>query len=417
MVWNWQLSGWPNFRFDPESIVQQEKKFLLTAGSSLAYLKKIDQQDQHQFIIEILSSEGEKSSRIEGEMLDRESLQSSIKKHFGLSAPTKMKYPKEAGMAKLLCDVYESYNKLLSHEMLWSWHAELFQGRSLEFETGRYREHEEAMQIVGNRLDGTKVFFEAPPSKMVYSEMQRYIEWFNTSEKKLSVLARAAIAHLYFENIHPFEDGNGRIGRALVEKGLSQGVGRSILIAVSKVLEKRKKEYYQALEACNQSLEATAWVEFFADVVLQAQEESLSLLNFIMAKSKLLAKLANNLNERQEKVILRMFQEGPKGFDGGLFPRNLKNWEFDKEAPQNFRLERVTIVRAQGTSEGENFEEKPTQLKTNFSSSLGMSAEKYISITGASRATATRDLAELVQLGALVKTGELRHTRYWLNVI
>jgi Fic family protein len=127
-------------------------------------------------------------------------------------------------------------------------------------------------------------------------------------------------------------------------------------------LERRKKEYYAALEACNRTLEATAWVVFFADVVLQAQQESLDLLHFIIEKSRLLTKLAGHINQRQEKALLRMFQEGPKGFQGGL------------------------------------------------------SAEKYIAITGASRATATRDLTELVELGALHKTGELRHARYWLSL-
>lgn len=362
MPWNWQLADWPHFHYQPDCIVQQEKKFLLSVGSSSAFLKKIEEQDRQQFIVEILSSEGEQSSRIEGETLDRASLQSSIKKHFGLSVPVSPKHLKETGMSHLLCDVYESYEKPLTHEMLWEWHRKLFQEQSLQFEAGKYREPEEPMQIVSHRLDAPQVFFEAPPSHRVLFEMDRFIQWYNASEKQLSILGRAAIAHLYFENIHPFEDGNGRIGRALVEKSLSQGGGCSILIAVSQVLEKRKKEYYKALEACNQTLEATAWVEFFADVVLQAQEDSLKLLNFIMEKSHLLGKLADNLNSRQEKALLRMFQEGPNGFEGGL------------------------------------------------------NAEKYIAITGASRATATRDLAELVALQALLKTGELRHTRYWLNI-
>lgn len=364
MPWNWQLAGWPKFRFHRECIAEQEKRFLLAVGSSVAFLKKIDPQDGHRFVIEALSSEGEQSSRIEGEILNRASLQSSIKRHFGLSMPisVKRKHVREAGMAELLCDVYDSYAKPLTHEMLGEWHAKLCQGTSSRFKIGGYREHEEPMQIVGYRLDLPQVFFEAPPPIMVYSEMNQYIEWFNSSKTASSILGRAAIAHLYFENIHPFEDGNGRIGRALVAKSLSQGVGRSILIAVSKVLERRKKEYYQALEACNRTLEATSWVEFFADVVLEAQEESLHLLNFIIEKSKLLSELAGSLNERQEKVLLRMFEAGPNGFEGGL------------------------------------------------------SAEKYIAITGASRATTTRDLAELVELGALFKTGELRHTRYWLNI-
>jgi Fic family protein len=357
MPWNWQLPEWPNFHYDPERIAEQEKKFLLAVGSSSAFLKKIEEEDHWQFIVEILSSEGEQSSRIEGEILDRESLQSSIKRHFGLSPPQKSKHLKEAGMAELLYDVYHTYEKRLSHDVLWEWHSKLFKSA-----TEKYREHEEPVQIVGRRIDVPQVFFEAPPSNRIYAEMQRYIEWFNSFKPAHSILGRAAIAHLYFENIHPFEDGNGRIGRAIVEKSLSQGVGRPILIAVSKVLEKRRKEYYQALEACNRTLEATAWVEFFADVILQAQEESLNLLNFIIEKSKLLSKLAGKLNERQEKALLRMFQEDPKGFQWGL------------------------------------------------------SAENYIAITGAARATATRDLTELVELGALFKTGELRHTRYWLNI-
>ncbi len=362
MLWNWQHPKWPSFHFDPEQITGQERKFLLAAGSVSAYLKKVEEEERSQFVIEILSSEGEQSSRIEGEFLDREALRSSIKRHFGLKIQVKSKWAKETAMAELLCDVYKSYEEPLTHEILERWHAKLFQGSFAHFTPGHYREHEEPMQIVSHRLDEVKVFFEAPPSKMVFAEMDRYVKWFNASRAIQSILARAAIAHLYFESIHPFEDGNGRIGRALVEKILSQGVGRSILIAVSKVLEKRKKEYYEALHACNRTLEVTSWVTFFADVILEAQQNSLNLLHFIIEKSKLLTKLANQLNKRQEKALLRMFEEGPGGFEGGL------------------------------------------------------SAEKYITITSASRATATRDLIELVELGVLNKTGELRYTRYWLNI-
>ena len=163
--------------------------------------------------------------------------------------------------------------------------------------------------------------------------------------------------------MHPFEDGNGRIGRILVEKVFSQSLGRSILIAISRVLEKRKKEYYLELEKCNRTLDIQSWVNFFAEVALQAQEESINLLYFLIEKSKMMSALMGKIHMRQEKVLLRMFAEGPKGFKGGL------------------------------------------------------SAENYISITRVSRATTTRDLADLVQKGALVKTGELRHTRYWLHLV
>jgi Fic family protein len=361
MTWNWQLPDWPAFHVDLECLIQLDKKFLLVAGSCFAFWKKMDEDNQQKFAIAILSSEGEQSARIEGEILNRDSLQSSIKKQFGLQLSIKTVSPREAGMAELLFDVYTTYAQPLTHEMLWEWHRKLFQGATSELEIGKYRSHSEPMQIVSHRLDAPKVFFEAPPSSQVFFEMQRFIEWVNGSSQS-SILGKAALAHLYFENIHPFEDGNGRIGRAIVEKILSQSLGRPILIAVSKVLEKRKKEYYKALEACNRTLEATGWTEFFANVILEAQEESLNLLNFILEKAKLFTRLHGLLNPRQEKVLLRMFQEGPEGFQGGL------------------------------------------------------SAEKYVAITGISRATATRDLTELVEMGALVKTGELRHTRYWLKL-
>jgi len=355
MRWNWELSDWPKFSYDPLKVSEKERQFLLQIGSASAFLKNIEKPEYHRLVVEILSSEGLESSKIEGEILDRESLQSSIKQQFGIQ-PRKKEDGKEAGMAKLLCDVYESFTQPLSHEMLWRWHAALFKD-----ESGKYRTHVEPMQIVSNRADSTKVFFEAPPSKKVHAEMSDFIEWFNSSES-LPILVRAAIAHVYFECIHPFEDGNGRIGRILVEKVLSQGVERPVLIAVSKILEKRRKEYYAALERCNRTLEVTSWLVFFAEVILQAQEETMTLLNFLIKKSKILTSLSGKINARQEKVILRMFAEGPAGFKGGL------------------------------------------------------SAENYIAIAKTSRATATRDLNELVLLGVLVKTGELRHTRYQLKI-
>lgn len=361
MRWNWQLPDWPNFIYDSARNAQWEKKFLLGAGSSHAFLKNVEKEEYDRFVVEILSSEGLESSRIEGEILDRASLQSSIRQHFGLKKG-KQERGKEAQMAKSLCDVYATFDKPLTHKMLHQWHEELFRIAPRIEDLGKYRTHKEPMQIVSGRYDVPTVFFEAPPSAQVPAEMDQFVQWFNKTRTKEPILTRAAIAHLYFESIHPFEDGNGRVGRFLVEKVLSQGVGRPTLIAVSRVLERRRNEYYAALERCNRTLEVDHWVEFFSEVIVQAQEESLELLHFLIRKSKMLNKLSGQLNPRQEKALLRMFAEGPEGFTGGL------------------------------------------------------SSEKYVAITKASKATATRDLADLVEKGALRKTGELRYTRYWLNL-
>lgn len=356
-MWNWELPEWPSFKFNAEPLREHERAFLLSLGSAFAHLKSIGPQELHKFVVEILSVEGLESSKIEGEFLDRESLQSSIQKHFGINGHRKKSGKKESGMASLLCNVYETFDKPLTHEMLYSWHCTLFKEDPDLTDCGKYRTHPEPMQIVSNRYGDTKIFFEAPPSSRVEQEMSTFINWYNRSDS--SILTKAAVAHVYFESIHPFEDGNGRIGRILVEKILSKEIGKPVLIAVSRILEKNKKEYYAQLERCNRTLDVQSWIEFFANVIIEAQKDSMQLLNFLIHKSKI---LLLKLNPRQEKVLLRMFEEGPDGFKGGL------------------------------------------------------TADKYIKIAQTTRATATRDLNELIELGALKKTGELRHTKYWLNI-
>lgn len=253
----------------------------------------------------------------------------------------------------------DSYKEPLTHDMLHRWHELLMQQRGDIEALGIYRSHDEPMQIVSRRFGDPTVYFEAPPSHRVEQEMTLFIDWFNSTNDG-SILGKASHAHVYFESIHPFEDGNGRIGRALVEKALSQALGHPTLIAVSQAIEMRKKEYYAYLAQCNRSLDIESWVGFFSGIILQAQHSSVRLINFSINKSKLMSSLAGKINSRQEKALLRIFSEGVEGFAGGL------------------------------------------------------SAENYMAITKASRATTTRDLADLVEKGALVKTGLLRHTRYAL---
>lgn len=192
--------------------------------------------------------------------------------------------------------------------------------------------------------------------------MTAFINLFNDFRNTESILGKAAIIHLYFESIHPFEDGNGRIGRALVEKFLSKNIKKPLLIAISQEIMRQKKQYYSALAICNKILNASKWVEFFAKIIVASQKAALDQINFLMAKSKLMNNLLGKINARQEKALLRIFSEGINGF------------------------------------------------------SRGLSAENYIAITKTSKATATRDLTNLVQKEALYKTGELRHTRYYLNI-
>ncbi len=361
MVWNWQLPNWPHFTYDSSVLRSLEKEFFQGSGGVFAILRHLSDEKKRQFIVDILCTEGLNSAEIEGEILERESLQSSIQRHFGLPNDELVVKPKEQGMGELMWSMYNTYDHTLTHEMLHEWHKALMQSDSRIENIGCYRTHEDPMQIISGRYDRRTVFFEAPPSSRVHQEMTKFIKWFNESKESESALVRAGIAHVYFESIHPFEDGNGRIGRALVEKALSQSLGQPTLVAISQTITKKKKDYYAALASCNKSLEVDRWLTYFSQVIVQSQAESLALINFLMGKSKMMNRLKGEINERQEKVLIRMFSEGLRGFSGGL------------------------------------------------------SAENYLAITKTSRATASRDLADLVKKKALYKTGQLRHTRYWLN--
>ncbi len=362
MVWNWQLPNWPNFFYSSSEVASLEKRFLKGAGGSFAILKHLKEKDKKEFVIEVLCNEGLSSSEIEGEILNRASLQSSIQRHFGLLDNVQKLPLKELGVGDLMWKVYDSFHEPLTHEMLGEWHRLLMQGELKITDIGKYRTHDDPMQIVSARYDKCEIYFEAPPSRCVHEEMTAFIEWFNEALDEGSTLVKAAVAHVYFESIHPFEDGNGRIGRALVEKVLSRDLGCPTLIAVSQVIARRKKDYYKALANCNKTLDIRAWVRFFSEVILESQEESIAWIHFLIEKSQMMHHLESNINSRQKKVLLRLFSEGIKGFKGGL------------------------------------------------------SAENYTTITKTSRATATRDLTDLVEKSALYKTGQLRHTRYWLNI-
>ena len=360
--WNWQLPEWPGFRYDETRIRAMEAEFLRRSGVHVGAFSHLETQEQESLRAEMLSDEALLTSKIEGDLLDRESLQSSIRRLFGLAGGGKKASPAEKGISELQVDVYRNFAAPLTDGKLGEWHRMVARGR-LDLKTvGHYRKHQEPMRIVSGALHAPVVHFEAPPSRLVPREMKRFIQWFNRAPQPFTGLARAGIAHLYFESIHPFEDGNGRIGRAIAEMALSQAFGQPTLVALSSVLEKHRRRYYAALGQASRSNEITGWLEFFGEMVLEAQEQSLRRIEFLVRKAKFFERYRGQLNARQEKVLLRMFHEGVDGFTGGLSSKN------------------------------------------------------HTRITQSSPATATRDLAKLVALGALRRTGELKNARYFLHL-
>lgn len=366
MTWNWQQPDWPGFAWNPSRLAAAEQQFLLGEGTFVGAIKHLGDEDRNQLTVEAMSTEALTTSEIEGEILDRASVQSSIQRQLGLATDNRRASPAERGVSEMMVNLYKTFAGQLADDTLFEWHRMLMSGRQDLTDIGRYRTTSEPMQVLSNAMGSPKIHFEAPPSAEVPSEMKQFITWFNRTApggvEALPALTRAGAVHLYFESIHPFEDGNGRVGRALAEKSLAQSLGQPSLIALAATILARRARYYAALEAANKSTEITEWLAWFAGTTVEAQRRTLALIEFLIDKTKLLDRMRGKLNDRQEKALLRMFKEGPEGFKGG------------------------------------------------------MSAGKYSTITGASPATTTRDLADLTEKGALVREGERRHARYKLNV-
>lgn len=364
--WTWQQPDWPDFGYDAAPLQAAETRFLKGAGVVVGSAQHLDDDTRQGLVVALMAQEMADSSAIEGELLDRASLQSSIARQLGFAADARRSNPAEAGAAELMADLYRRWAEPLSDAQLFNWHAMLMNGRRDLAAVGAYRTHADGMQIASGPLHAPRVHFEAPPSALVPAEMTRFIAWFNattpTGATPLPAITRAAIAHLWFETIHSFEDGNGRLGRAIAEQALAQSLEAPTLTALAATIYRHRRAYYEELHRASRDLAIDRWLAWFADIVLEAQARTIDNIRFLIAKTRLFDSLRGRLNPRQEKALRRMFAEGPDGFTGGL------------------------------------------------------SAHNYRTITDAAPATATRDLAELVDLGALIRRGERRYARYHLPV-
>jgi Fic family protein len=360
MAYNWQLKDWPQFRFDNTQLRELLVLFTQRTGRLSGLFEGLSAQEKSKINVEMMVFEAIKTSEIEGEFLSREDVMSSIKRNLGLENSTKhIKDLSAKGVAELMTVVRSTSQKPLSETELFEWHKMLFIANT-KINVGQLRFHNEPMQVISGSIGKEQVHFEAPPSNQMAFEMRRFIEWFNSPEFDgiESAPVKSAIAHLYFESIHPFEDGNGRIGRAVAEKALFKGLGAIALISLSRAIESDKKSYYDALKKAQRTLEITDWVKYFLETLILAVNSAEDDIQFTLKKTRFFDQKRALLSARQIEVIDRMLKEGPQGFVGG------------------------------------------------------MSAKKYIAITKASKATATRDLQDLVQLGVFIPFGSGRSARY-----
>ena len=363
----WTQPGWPVFTFRQDALTQPLGRARLAQGTVLGLAHALGLLRHPEILHDIWVREAMATAGIEGEMLNLDAVRSSVMRKIGIAKGGATSRHVD-GLVDMMDDAMRNFGAKLTHARLCNWQAALFpSGRSglARIELGAYRRDTDPMQIVSGRPGKEKVHYVAPPAARIHAEMTRLLAWFRDTAPggKIAVdgVVRAGIAHLWFETIHPFEDGNGRIGRALCDMVLAQDANAPArLYSLSRQLHENRKQYYDQLNAAQRgALDATDWVVWFAGQFEEACKKSAAIIRATVSKGHFW-QAAPQMNERQKKVVQKLLDAGPRGFVGG------------------------------------------------------MSARKYVNISGASKATATRDLADLAEKAVLEISGKGRATRYLL---
>ena len=355
--WIWQQENYPNFTYDSKKLENLIQKISLEQGYLIALTQTMSKENIIQRQADALLNEAINTALIEGEVLNRDSVKASIAKKFGFEDIDYKKVVESTdNLIEIIIDANTNYNEDLTIERLFGWHNALFpKGYSglNKINTASFR-GEETMQIVGGYAGNEVVYYEAPPRANLENEMQNFLNWFNSTNESL---IKACIAHLWFVIIHPFDDGNGRITRAITDLVLSKIENSKIsrLYSMSSAINDDRKGYYKALEYTtgyikkeDNFLDITFWCEWFLQTLYKALHDTKMKLNFIVFKTKFWDKYGDkNLNARQIKVLNFILDIGIENFKGNL------------------------------------------------------SKKKYMSISSSSSTTASRDISELLEIGCI----------------
>ena len=366
--WIWQANNWTNFTWEDEIILPKTRKIHQKIGILLG-------QSQHdlakeQFTLDTLLANLVASSAIENETLNVYSLRSSLARRLGVSL--EQPYPssdRSEGLANIMLDALNNVKQALTVERLMQWHQWLFNDPDWTMQRLRIGQlrGSEPMQVVSGRLDYPTVHFEAPPREGLENLLSSFINWFNDSltDSLLDPLLRASITHLWFITLHPFDDGNGRITRALTDLALAQMDEQSIrLYAISPSILNKRKSYYEILEQTQKSnSDITNWLIWFLDTLNDSLDTTLKQIQRTLLKSQFWQRFSNlDLHEGQRKVLNRLLDGGDNGFEHGI------------------------------------------------------SASQYQKVAKVSKATATRHLTDLLEKECIIKLdGGGRNTRYQIN--
>lgn len=368
-LWIWQQPAWPRFTWQNEAIAPMLRNCIDMQGRLLGKIGSVDALSECQNILDTLLQNIVTSSAIEGEQLNVGSVRSSLARRLGIEeqGPTNAR---SEGLAELMLDATQGYDRPLTLQRLYTWHQWLFplaQGAlSKAILVGQLRD-EMPMQVISGRLDKPTVHFEAPPRDGLEARLNEFLDWFANSRDSTSLdpLLRAGIAHFWFVTLHPFDDGNGRLTRAITDLALAQGERQAIrFYAMSASILEDRAGYYQVLENSQKGdLDITRWLSWFLATLLRSLEHALANIDRILAKARFWqAHRSDGLLPEQVKVLNRLLDGGPRGFEEGI------------------------------------------------------NAAQYQAVAKVSKATATRHLTDLLDKACLVRLpGGGRSTRYRIN--
>ncbi|MBP5677970.1 MAG: Fic family protein [Bacteroidales bacterium] len=317
-IYIWQCIDWPNFKWEEALVsplfnsVQERQARLLGMLSALGF------DLQKQTALESMTEDVVRSSEIEGELLNRDSVRSSIARHLGVTLPSAGSSDHYTeGIVQVAVDAVKNCNMPLDKERLFNWHAALFPtGRSgmYRITVADWRQGVEPMLVVSGAMGKERVHYEAPPSSVVPREMDRFMQWFNGNQPANQLL-KAAVTHLWFVAVHPFDDGNGRLTRTLTDMLIARGSGMQCYSVSAEILKSRK-DYYAILErtTCG-DMDITEWLLWFLQRIEAAIITSEQSLRGVLRKTEFWNSHADTeFNERQRKIINRLYD----GFEGPL---------------------------------------------------------------------------------------------------
>lgn len=367
----WQAADWPQFRYAADQIMPVLSQARVNQGILLGKAQSLALDSLPVTENEVWVSEAIATAEIEGEKLNLDAVRSSVARRLGLPNASPVQAQRNVeGLLDVMADASQNWDKPLTLDRLFSWQAALFPtGYSglHQIKVGAFRET--PIAVMSGPAGREKVHYEAPAPDALMREMTRFLDWFEQSRAQGGVgkegLLRAGLAHLWFETIHPFEDGNGRVGRALVDLALAQDTQRPTrLYGLSKQLARVRNDYYCQLEQAQKgTMDVTPWLHWFVGQFNAACLDTVRIMEGSLEKAQFWATHAGvSLSPAQTKTMKVLLDAGRGGFEGG------------------------------------------------------MSTSKYASLNRVSTATASRDLAALTKAGLLAATGQGKATRYWINL-